>query len=157
MKKILLVLLTMGLALGMMPLGVQAGAPSDHDCFSLDGNIWCDICDLPMEHRCVSNDGNVRCDLCDALIKHDCFDYNRDGSCDLCTRPCESEAYAPGDISADGKVNMGDLSMLYAHIRGTKVLTDPGLLARCDLTGEGKVNLADAARLYAHINGTSSL
>ena len=62
-----------------------------------------------------------------------------------------------GDITGEGKVNMGDVAKLYAHIRGTSVLTDENGLDRCDITGEGKVNMGDVAKLYAHIKGTSKL
>lgn len=154
MKKILMAFLCFVFVLGMMTPGVLAGAPSDHDCFSQNGDIWCDICDEPMEHQCISNDGNTRCDLCDALIPHDCRDQNRDGSCDLCTRPCES---VKGDLTGDGKVNTADVSKLYAHVKGSDVLTAETDLRCCDITGEGMINMADVSRLYAHVKGTDPL
>ena len=156
MKRTILSLI-LCLNFAMIPLTALAGAPSDHDCFSLDGNIWCDLCDEPMEHACFSVDGNSRCDLCDRLIAHTCHDRNGDGACDVCTRPCENTEYLPGDITGEGTVNMADAAKLYAHIKGTKVLTAETGLLRCDLTGEGKVNMADMAKLYAHIKGTGSL
>lgn len=151
MKPLRLLLLVF-LLLGLMPGPALAGAPSDHDCVSYDGDLWCDLCDHAMEHDCFSYDGNVRCDLCDALIKHHCYDRNRDGSCDLCTRPCDRE-YILGDTTGDGKVNMADVAKLYAHIRGTSLLTSPADLAHCDITGEGRINLSDVAKLYAHATG----
>ena len=151
------ILLCLCLVLGMLPFAAMAGAPSDHDCFDQDENLWCDLCDEAMEHQCFSNDGNVRCDLCDKLIVHDCYDYDRNGSCDLCTRPVKNKEPLPGDISGDGQVNMGDISNLYAHIRGTNVFTDQSTLARCDITGDGQVNMGDISRLYTHIRGTNTL
>ena len=68
-----------------------------------------------------------------------------------------SQDRIPGDISGDGKVNMGDVAKLYAHIRGTSVLTEENGLNRCDISGDGKVNIGDVAKLYAHIRGTSKL
>ena len=62
-----------------------------------------------------------------------------------------------GDITGDGNVNMGDVAKLYAHIKGTSVLTDKNDIKCCDITGDGNVNMGDVAKLYAHIKGTSKL
>ena len=61
-----------------------------------------------------------------------------------------------GDITGDGRVNAGDHSKLYAHIRKTSLLTDYALLC-ADVTGDGKINAGDHSRLYAHINKTDPL
>jgi hypothetical protein len=156
MKKIIISVL-LCLSLGMMSLTVLAGAPADHDCSYPEGSIWCLICDEPMEHPCFSTDGNSRCDLCDRLIAHTCHDQDGNGSCDLCTRPCENTGYLPGDITGEGTVNMADVATLYAHIKGTKILSAENGLARCDITADGKINMADMSALYAHIKGTSPL
>ena len=156
-RKVLSISLCLCLVLGAMPFAAKAGVPLDHDCFSQDGNIWCDLCDEAMEHDCISTDGNIRCDVCDTLIPHVCRDQNRDGACDLCTRPCESAEFLPGDISGEGNVNMADVAKLYAHIKGSNVLADEQVVDRCDVTGEGRVNMADVAKLYAHIKGTNKL
>jgi hypothetical protein len=154
MKKIILSIL-LCLGVGLMPFAAMAGVPSDHGCFSDDGNIWCDLCDEPMKHDCFSLDGNSRCDLCDELIIHTCHDQDGNGSCDVCTRPCENTGYLPGDVTGEGTVNMADVAKLYAHIKGTSPLTAG--LDRCDITGEGTVNMADVAKLCAHIKGTKKL
>jgi hypothetical protein len=52
---------------------------------------------------------------------------------------------------------MGDVAKLYAHIKGTNILTDENDIDRCDITGDGNVNMGDVAKLYAHIKGTSKL
>ena len=57
--------------------------------------------------------------------------------------------YLLGDITGEDKVNMGDVAKLYAHIKGTSILTEETGLDRCDITGEGKVNMGDVAKLYA--------
>lgn len=62
-----------------------------------------------------------------------------------------------GDITGDGNVNIGDVAKLYAHIKGTSVLTDENIADLCDITGDGNVNIGDVAKLYAHIKGTSKL
>ena len=59
-----------------------------------------------------------------------------------------------GDVNGDGTLNLGDISRLYAHIRGSKLLTDEGALYSADFTGDGDLNIGDTAGLYAYIRGT---
>ena len=61
-----------------------------------------------------------------------------------------------GDIDGNGLVNMGDISILYAHIKGTKQLSDAYQLLVANING-GSLNLGDFSTLYAHINGTKKL
>ena len=61
-----------------------------------------------------------------------------------------------GDIDGNGLVNMGDISILYANIKGTKKLTDAYQLLVANING-GSLNLGDFSALYAHINGTKKL
>lgn len=63
-----------------------------------------------------------------------------------------------GDVTGDGNINSADVGRLYAHARGTKVLTDTYMLACGDVAGGNNViNTADVGRLYAHIRGTKPL
>ena len=58
-----------------------------------------------------------------------------------------------GDLTGDGKVNVGDVARLYAHTKRTELLT--GYDLDCgDCTGDGKVNVGDTAMLYAQIQNT---
>ena len=59
-----------------------------------------------------------------------------------------------GDVTGDGELNLGDVARLYAHLRGSKLLTDPKALLHADFTGEGRLNMGDVAKLYAHIRIT---
>ena len=61
-----------------------------------------------------------------------------------------------GDANSDGRVNMGDVASLYAHVRYTKQITDADQLRCANVTG-GIINLADVARLFAHITGRNKL
>ena len=61
----------------------------------------------------------------------------------------------PGDINGDGKVNVGDVSRLYSHIRGIRLITDLDALSRADLTGDGKLNIGDTARVYSLVRTTT--
>ena len=59
-----------------------------------------------------------------------------------------------GDVTGDGRLNMGDVAKLYAHIRNTALLTDQTALDCADFTADGKINIGDTARIYAYIRGT---
>lgn len=61
-----------------------------------------------------------------------------------------------GDVDGNGKVNIGDVAKLNAHIKGTALLTDPYTLECANVNG-GKLNMGDTAGLYAHIRGTKKL
>lgn len=61
-----------------------------------------------------------------------------------------------GDVSGDGRVNMGDVSKLYAHIKGTNMLTGVTLFM-ADISDDGRINMGDVSKLYAHIKGTNFL
>lgn len=61
-----------------------------------------------------------------------------------------------GDIDGNGFVNMGDVSILYAHIKGSKKQTDEYRLLVANING-GSLNLGDFSTLYAHITGTKKL
>ncbi len=62
-----------------------------------------------------------------------------------------------GDVDGDGVINMGDIALLYAHIRGTQLLTDDYAKACADAAGNGKLNMGDISKIYAHIRGTNLL
>lgn len=62
-----------------------------------------------------------------------------------------------GDATGDGKVNMGDASAVYAHVRGTTLLTDSVLLAMADVSGDGNINMGDISMIIAHVRGTKPL
>jgi hypothetical protein len=56
-----------------------------------------------------------------------------------------------GDVTRDGKLNIGDPGRLYSHLKGSNSLSDPAALLFADMTGDGRVNLGDVAKLYALI------
>ena len=56
-----------------------------------------------------------------------------------------------GDVSGDGRINVGDVAKLYGHIKKTAVLTDPYVLQCMDMTGDGRLNVGDTARLYGKV------
>lgn len=64
--------------------------------------------------------------------------------------------HRPGDINGDGKVNMGDVSRVFACSRGTGALTGYEL-ACADATDDGKVNMGDVSKVFSHVRKRSSL
>lgn len=61
-----------------------------------------------------------------------------------------------GDVTGDGRVNVGDVSKLYAHVRSTAPITDEYQLL-CGNANGGSVNVGDVSAIYAHIKGTKIL
>ena len=62
-----------------------------------------------------------------------------------------------GDISGDGKINVGDTAKCYSHVRKTNVLTDAYAIACADMTGDGRINVGDTAKIYGIVRNPGSL
>ena len=62
-----------------------------------------------------------------------------------------------GDISGDGKINVGDTAKCYSHVRKTNVLTDAYALACADISGDGRINVGDTAKIYGVVRNPGSL
>ena len=58
-----------------------------------------------------------------------------------------------GDINNDDKITIADVSLLYRHVRKTKVIEDSKTLEVSDLTGDDKITIADVAKLYRYVRG----
>lgn len=82
-----------------------------------------------------------------------CTDGDGDGLCDKCSAKFPEK----GDISGGGQINIGNVARIYAHARGTTILTDSSQLFKADVTNDGKVNIGDVAKLYAYCRGIGSL
>jgi hypothetical protein len=65
----------------------------------------------------------------------------------------DSKLCVPGDVSGDGRINVGDVSRIYGHIKKKVIITDPYVLLCADYTGDGRLNVGDTARVYALIRG----
>lgn len=61
-----------------------------------------------------------------------------------------------GDVTADGRVNMGDVGRVYAHIKGKTEITDDYTLACANANG-GKLNIGDVSRIFAHVKNSKRL
>ncbi len=95
------------------------------------------------------------CSVCQTK-REQVYASHKPDSSGTCTH-CGEKVPICGDITGEGKVNMGDVARLYSHIRGTSPITDPDALAAADVTGDGKINLGDTARVLAHITGKNPL
>ena len=62
-----------------------------------------------------------------------------------------------GDVTGDGRVNVGDTAKLYGHIKKTSPLTDEYVLLCADSSGDGRLNIGDVAKIYAHAKGSGKL
>ena len=56
-----------------------------------------------------------------------------------------------GDVTGGGKLNMGDVAMVFAHVRDTTPIIDETALACADVNGDGRINVGDVAAIYAQI------
>ena len=57
----------------------------------------------------------------------------------------------PGDVTGDGKLNVGDVAKIYAHSKRSALLTDDYQLICADYNGDGRINVGDTARVYGLI------
>ena len=58
-----------------------------------------------------------------------------------------------GDIDGNGRVNMGDVIKLNAHVKGITPITDDYELLCANVNG-GRLNTGDTSMLYAHVKGS---
>ena len=65
--------------------------------------------------------------------------------------------YPLGDLTGDGKVNVADVSKLYAYVKTDCAMEDVDADFNCDISGDGKLTIVDVSRLYGHVKGTKKL
>ena len=61
-----------------------------------------------------------------------------------------------GDISGDGRINVGDTAKCYSHVRKTSVLTDAYAQSCADMNGDGRINVGDTAKIYGLVRNPGS-
>ena len=59
---------------------------------------------------------------------------------------------AKGDVNADYRIDVTDISLVAAHVKGNAPLSDD-YVSRADVNGDGEINVADISKLAAHIKG----
>lgn len=123
----------------------------DNDC-----DPDCNVCgELRRIQHIYSFACGTECDLCGAVRTDPLADHSPDENW-VCTG-CGQTLSMPGDVSGDRRVNVGDVAKVYAHARGTELLTDREDLAAADVSGDGKINLGDVTRIMAHVSGRRPL
>ncbi|MDE5630452.1 MAG: hypothetical protein K2I70_02520 [Bacilli bacterium] len=58
-----------------------------------------------------------------------------------------------GDVTGDGKVNTGDVSMLFQHIRKKKTITDKYKLKAGSVRKQSSTNTGDVSKLFQFVRG----
>lgn len=62
-----------------------------------------------------------------------------------------------GDVDADGVVIVLDLNALYAHVMGSRLISDPYSYECADVIDDGDIDVLDLNRIYAHVSGSHPL
>ena len=71
--------------------------------------------------------------------------------------PLDPKIHLKGDIDGNGKVNVGDTTKVYSHVKKTSLITDEYMLLCADVSGDGRINVGDTTKVYAHVKKTSLL
>lgn len=61
-----------------------------------------------------------------------------------------------GDVNGDGTINVSDISLMAAYIKGIKSLEDAQLTA-ADVNRNGELNVSDLSMVAAHVKGKKFL
>ena len=107
------------------------------------------------DRYCFSGVGIVSCTLTASKENHvtRAYDlYLQDGENYLSV-----QLHLLGDINGDGRVNVGDSAIAYAHSKKTALIRDLYRLACSDVNSDGITNVGDVARIYAHAKKTTPL
>lgn len=62
-----------------------------------------------------------------------------------------------GDVTEDGKINMGDTARAFSHVRKSSLLTDEYVLTCADMTKDGKLNIGDVSRIFSVVRNPGLL
>lgn len=65
-------------------------------------------------------------------------------------------AYTKGDANGSGSIDVTDISLTAAHIRGIRPLTEKGIAA-ADVNGDGSTDVTDISLTAAHIKGIKAI
>lgn len=64
---------------------------------------------------------------------------------------CDIQICAFGDVNGDYRLNLGDISKLYAHVRGSNKLPEGYAQSCADYNDDGTINIGDTVRLYSSL------
>jgi hypothetical protein len=71
--------------------------------------------------------------------------------------PLDLKIHLKGDIDGNGKINVGDTTKVYSHVKKTALITDEYMLLCADVSGDGRINVGDTTKVYAHVKKTNLL
>ena len=113
-----------------------------------------DINDSKTESSSQSEDGSNKEETSSKSDKYqsnsvDTSQYDDSGSID-------NDTVLKGDVDGDGKINVTDIAMIAAHVKGIKALNRRSMQA-ADVDGNGKINVTDIAMIAAHIKGIKAI
>lgn len=64
--------------------------------------------------------------------------------------------YKPGDVNADGSIDIEDAVMVINHVNGMTALTDDET-KRADIDGNSDIDIEDAVAIISHVNGVTPI
>lgn len=64
----------------------------------------------------------------------------------------EITVYAKGDANSDGRLSVGDATLIQKHLAGMSELTDMQK-ASCEVTGDNKLSISDATKIQKYLAG----
>ena len=68
----------------------------------------------------------------------------------------DAKIYPYGDVNMDGSVNVTDIAIIAAHIKGIKAMSDD-VIVMADVNADDGVNVTDIAMIASHIKGIKSI
>ncbi len=68
----------------------------------------------------------------------------------------DEEYFSAGDVNGDGSINVSDIALTAAHVKGIKGL-DGDMLERADADGSGSVNVTDISMIAGYVKGLYAL
>ncbi len=104
----------------------------------------------------ISADANKTYTLTVSKLNHADRDYTIKVSSSAVTQ--DVKICPMGDANLDGKVRITDVNVMYKHVLGQKMVTDPYAIKCADIKGnDNLIKISDVNALYKHVLGTKKL
>lgn len=82
------------------------------------------------------------------VTKADCVPFTTELTLEPGNLVLDVKLCIPGDVTGDHRLNIGDVSKLYGHVRASNEIQDAYAVLCADYTGDGTVNIGDVGKLY---------
>lgn len=83
-------------------------------------------------------------------------DYTGKTTISFAVDPADISGYKLGDVNFDGKINVTDITLTAAHVKGVSSLNENRRKA-ADINGDNSINVSDISRIAAHVKSIKSL